>query len=281
MTDDASPLDRCRAELGPPDAVFSVDPAQARGRLVLGLCLLVGGVAGNYLFWFHGPAKFGAVLAKLLLAPPVLGVILLWHLYRNRGLHVLAYPTGLLRLQGDAVESYPWADVADVRVKAASAKLKTERDAAGRLTAAWLDGDVPTVQIWNAAVTVRRADETEARFTPVLVGYADLAELVQAETFRARWPKAWAAHRAGESQAFGPLTATPDGLTFGKKSLPWADVAEVVIENKGLVVKRKGGWGTWATCSLDQVPHPHVFLALVEEIRAARKQPVTDADAAG
>ena len=279
MTDADTPLDRCRAELGEPDAVFSVDRAQARGRLVLGLCLVLGGLAGNYLFWVHGPAKFGAVLAKLLLAPPVVGGILLAHLYRNRGLHVLAYPTGLLRLQGDAVESYPWADVAEVRVKAAKADLHTDRDADGRLAAAWLDPEVPSVMVWSTSLVVRRADETEARFTPVLIGYPELAELAQVETFRTLWPRARAAYRAGEPQKFGTLTVTSTGLEFGKKHLPWADVSEVAVENKGVVVKRKGGWGTWATTPLEQVPNPHVCLALMEEARTVGRTPVTGQDA--
>src|SRR5579885_381619 len=62
VTDAHNLLERCQAELGDPDALFRIDPGRFWTKLSLGAGLLALGVVGNYLWWFHGPAKFDAFL---------------------------------------------------------------------------------------------------------------------------------------------------------------------------------------------------------------------------
>ncbi len=283
MTDAHNLLERCQAELGDPDALFRIDPGRFWTKLSLGAGLLALGVVGNYLWWVHGPAKFDAFLAKAMIAPPVIGIGLLGHLYRTRGLCVLVYPTGLLRLQRGEVESYPWPEVTEVRLKADKATVEVERDEAGEVTDGWLAVDPPAFQLWNAALTVRRADEATAKLTPVVTGYADLAERVQRATFRLLWPAAAARFRAGEAVTFGPFEVSRAGLRFGGKPLPWADLGDVAVASKNLSVKRKGKWLPWAAKELEEVPNPHVLLALIEEARhphLPRPSPAADREPA-
>jgi hypothetical protein len=269
-------LDRCHAELGEPDAVFRVGAGRFWAKLALGVGLVLFGTVGNYLWWVHGPGKFNHVVLLLLVGPPLTGLSLLGHLYRTRGLCVLAYPTGLLRLQRGEVESYPWTEVEEVRLKADKAAFEVERDEKGEVVAGWLAVEPPTFQLWNAHLALRRADGTMARLTPAVGGYAVLVEHVQRATFRELWPVAAARLRAGKPVAFGPFEVSRAGLRHEKNLLPWADLGEVAVVGKNLSVKRKGKWLAWAAKELDAVPNSHVFLALVEEarrfVRPTRKQ---------
>jgi hypothetical protein len=264
-------LDRCQTELGDPDALFRVSPGRFWSKLLLGAGLLGVGLVGNYLWWVHGPARFGHLLAKLLLAPPIAGIALLWYLYRTRGLCVLVYPTGLLRLQRGEVESYPWAEVDEVRLKTDQAEFVAERDEKGEIAAGWLAAEPPTFQLWDAHLTVRRTDGTTARLTPAVSGYAELVEHVQRATFREFWPAAVARFRAGERVTFGPFEVERAGLRLDKNLLPWRDLGEVSVSGKNLAVKRSGKWLPWAAKQLEEVPNPHVLLALIEEARPPRK----------
>ena len=132
-------LTRATAELGDPDALFQVGRGRFLAKLAVGLLLLLFGVVGNYLWWVHGPATFGHFEILFLLGVPLTGVALLWHMYRNRGLFVLVYPTGLLRLRRGEVDSFPWAEVDHVRLKVQRVgEARTEYDAAGGPVACWL-----------------------------------------------------------------------------------------------------------------------------------------------
>ncbi len=273
MSDADNLLDRCRTELGDPDADYFITPGRFWVKFAVAMVLFVGGLIGNYLFWAHGPAAMGGILAKLLIAPPIAGIAMLWHLYRTRGLHVLLYPTGLLRLQRGVVESFPWDDITQVTLKADKATLMLVRDEKSAVGSAWLAVETPAFQLWNAILTVKRADETDAKFTPALSGYEDLVERVQRATFPPLFAAALGSVRDGQAASFGPYEVTPGGLLHGGRLAPWADLGDVTVGSKAITVKRKGKWLAWATAALDAVPNPHVFLALVEELKRGPRPP--------
>jgi hypothetical protein len=260
-------LERCQTELGDPDAVFRAGAGRVWVKFALAVGLLLYGVAANYLWWVHGPARFDHLVLMVLFVPPITGLSLLSHLYRTRGLCVLAYPTGLLRLQRGEVESYPWAEVEEVRLKADKGKFVLMRDETGEVLGAWLEVEPPAFQIWNAQLTIRRTDGTSAKLTPSVSGYPELAAHVQRETFRALWPAVLARFQAGARVEFGPFEVSRAGLRYEKNVLPWADLAEVAVNSKHITVKRKGKWLPWVSKELDDVPNPHVLLALIDEAR--------------
>src|SRR5262245_59434719 len=122
---------RAVTELGDPDAVFRISSGRHQAKLWTGRGLLVVGLGASGLMLAIGAFGFAA-LAKFLLTPPVIGAVILYHMYRQRGLVVLVYPTGLLRLQRGAVESYPWPELAKVRLKLQRAdSVEVRHDDAG------------------------------------------------------------------------------------------------------------------------------------------------------
>lgn len=270
---------RAEAELGAPDRVFQVGSGWLRAKLLIGVGLILYGLVGNYLWWVHGPQNFHHVVLHLLIWPPALGVALLIHMYRQRGLVVLVYPVGLLRMRRGEVDSFPWAEVAAVRLKVQKADgAVVVRSPGGEPLSAWVPAEVPAVQMWTAGLTLVRADGVEAHFGPALGGYDALAVEVQSRTFGRLWADARDRFLAGHTVAFGDLGASRAGLWHGGKVLRWAELKDVSIAGGALVVKQTGKWLGWATVKdVSTVPNPHVFFALVEEAR----KPTAPAPVAG
>ena len=277
-------LTRSLTELGEPDALFRVGRGRFLAKLSLGVLLLGYGVVANYLWFAHGPGTFGHFELLLLVVVPLSGAALLWHMYRQRGLFVLVYPTGLLRLRRGEVDSFPWREVDHVRVKvqrAAGAEITRGLD--GGPTAAWLPAEVPTFQLWNAGLSVVRADGVEAHFGPALTDYDRLAEEVQRRTFAVLWPLVWGRFLGGGAVTFGDLEATRNGLRHAGKFLAWPDVKELAVAQGKLSVKQGGKWLPWALLDVQAVPNPHVLFALVAEAKRAPAGLLTqpNPDAAG
>lgn len=263
-------LTRARAELGDPEELFQISRGRFLAKLAVGTLLLLFGAAANYAWWVHGPARFGHIEFLLLVFLPLCGGGLLWHMYRNRGLFVLIYPTGFLRLRRGEVDSFPWAEVDHITLKvqkAAAAVIVRVDDA---LTECWLPVDIPTVKIWEAGLTVARDDGAEVRFGPALTDYDRLAEVVQQRTFAALWPLVWGRFRAGEAIDFDDLEVSPEGLRHEKKFLPWRDVKEVSVTQGRLSVKQSGKWLPTVLKDVSGIPNPHVLFALIEEARRLR-----------
>lgn len=261
-------LSRAQNELGEPDAVFQISRGRYYAKLWAGLGLIVGGVLAITAMIVFGLFDIGGLFAKFILGPPVIGAAILWHMYRQRGLMVLVYPTGLLRLQRGAVDSFPWDEIAEIRMKIQ--RLEAAEffyDLEGNPISCWLPVEVPTIQIWKSGLVVERADGNEAHFSPALADYDRLAELIQRRTF----PRAWIVARdrllSGETVVFGDLEASSVGLRHSGKLLRWRDLKEITIAQGRLTIKKIGRWIPWVVIDASKIPNPHVLFALVGEAR--------------
>lgn len=248
--------------LGEPSATFAVNPVKFWGKLALGLTLILFGILVAILWFTVGPATIGHWEFHLLFWPPFLGVMLLVHLIRNRGVKVLLFPTGLLHLRPGSVESFPWDDIARVHLKAGAGSAVFVKDGDGNLLSSWIVVPTTVIQVWNSWVQVTRTDGAAAKFTTILAEFPDLSREIQTETFARHWPTYRDGFLAGDPVQFGVLAASAEGLTLGKKKLAWADVKKITPSQKLLSIEKKGGWVPWAAVPLEQVPNPHLFYAL-------------------
>ncbi|MBA4188386.1 MAG: hypothetical protein C0467_10315 [Planctomycetaceae bacterium] len=261
-------LTRSMTELGDPEALFRISRGRFLAKLTLGILLLAYGVVANYFWWVHGPGGFGHLELLLLIVVPLSGGALLIHMYRQRGLFVLIYPTGLLRLRRGEVDSFPWREVDHVRVNVQRAdEAEVSRGEDGELLACWLPADVPTFQLWKAGLTISRDDGVTVHFGPALTDYGLLAEEVQRRTFHAIWPLVWANFLAGRSISFGDIEASRAGVRYANKFLPWADVKELSVAQGKLSIKQGGKWLPWVLVDVNGIPNPHVLFALAIEAR--------------
>ena len=260
---DAFPSDiaRAAAELGPPETLYEVRTRWFRARLVAGVALFGGGLVANALWFGFGPGRKGVFEPHLLITPLVAGGGLLLHMIRNRGLAVLVYPTGLLRLRRGEVASMRWDDVASVTVHGdlSGPPVRTEE-------ACWLPVKSPRVQLWMAWLHLKHADESELKLTPALAEYPELAERAQRETFPRLYAAALAELAAGRAVPFGAKwSLVPEGFQVGAAVLAWADIREVQFKHKLIHVYRRGPrrWMPWHASALALLPNPHVFYAIV------------------
>jgi hypothetical protein len=268
-------LTRSVTELGEPEALFRVSRARFLAKLAVGILLIVYGVVGNYLWWVHGPAVPDHLAIFLLIILPLSGPFLLWHMYRQRGLFVLVYPTGLLRLRRGEVDSFPWREVDHVRLKVQRTGAATiTRDPDGTLTACWLPAEVPTFQLWNAGLSVAREDGVEAHFGPALSDFDQLAAEIQKRSFVFIWPVVWDRFVAGTPVAFGDLEVSRTGLRYAGKFLRWAEVKELSVAQGKLSVKQAGKWLPWALIDMHGIPNPHILFALAAEAQRTFAAPV-------
>lgn len=270
----ADHLERAVTELGEPEDLFHISRGRFLAKLGLGVLLVLIGIVANYLWWFQGPAAFDHFIFHLLYLVPLFGVALLIHMYRNRGLFVLVYPNGLLRLRHGEVDSFPWHEIESIRLRLTRAEgAEFTYDPDGSLLACWLPVDVPTFKLWDAGFTVIRTDGAEAHFGPALTDYEGLATEVQKRTFTALWRPLRTRFRNREHILFGELDVGPVGLSHAGKLLTWRELKELTIAQGKLSIKQSGKWLPWALLDLSGVPNPHLLFALAEEARRSPLPP--------
>ncbi len=263
-------LHRSVTELGEPDALFRISRTRFLAKLSLGILLLIYGVVANYFWWVHGPATFGHFELFLLIVVPLSGGALLLHMYRERGLFVLIYETGLLRLRRGEVDSFPWREVDHVRLKVQRATgVELDRSPDGTPIACWLPAEVPTFQLWNASLTVAREDGVTVHFGPALTDYDRLAEEVQKRTFAFVWPLVWSGFLDGKVLLFGDIEVSRAGMRHAGKFLPWTDMKEMTVAQGKLSIKQSGKWLPWIVTDVHGIPNPHVLFALAIEAQRA------------
>jgi hypothetical protein len=264
VTDDAGETvdesARAAAALGEPLARFTAAAGWQRTKYAIALGLVLFGIIANYWWWFHGPGQAGNFEVHFLAIPPILGFGLFFHLWRNRGLVVLVYDTGVLRMRRGECDAFPWAEITDLRMKAEAAELCSDAEGC------WFEVSAPTVRVWDAWIELTRADGVTARFSAVLADYAELAERVQKKIYSIHYLSFAERIAAGETVQFGEFWLSAAGVQHGKGLLPWQELGSVVVSQKSLAFKRSKGWLPWALRPLPDVPLPHVCAALASAL---------------
>jgi hypothetical protein len=260
-------LTRSVTELGEPELLFRISRGRFLTKLGLGVLLLLYGVVANYLWWWvWGAGNLDHFVILLLFVLPLSGGALLWHMYRHRGLYVLVYPTGLLRLRRGEVDSFPWREVDHIRLKVQrSTGAEIDRGPDNSPVSCWLPAEVPTFQLWNAGLSVAREDGVEAHFGPALTDYTLLAAEVQKRTFAVLWPLIRERFLSGAPIPFGNLELSRAGVRHAGKFLRWSDVKELAIAQGKLSIKQGGKWLPWALLDVNTIPNPHILFALATE----------------
>jgi hypothetical protein len=263
---DTDHLNRSVTELGEPDALFRISRGRFLTKLVVGVTLLLIGLAANYVWWVAGPGQIEQHTLALLLGLLFTGAGLLLHMYRQRGLAILIYPTGLLRLRREEIDSFPWDDVEQVRLKVRRAsEAEISRDSEGNIIACWLPADVPLFHLWNAGLSVSRGDGFEANFSAALSDFTRLAEEIQKRTFALQWPQIWERFLSGVPITFGDLELSHKGIKFVGKQVRWRDVKEMSVLQGRLRIKQEGKWFPSIMVDVYSIPNPHIFFALASE----------------
>jgi len=235
------------AQLGEPKAEFAVRGAGFVRKLVLAPLLIGAGLTLEVLLigvlHIH---HYDLLLLGVVLV--LSGVTLVVRAFRNRGLRVLVFPEGLVRLHRGEAQAFCWEEIDQVWQK------KNEG-------AHW------ATRAWRGVLTlkVQTADGRRLSFDDSLPRLAELAQILCRETLPFLRPQAEAACEAGNTLHFGKLRMSRQGLSQGKETLPWSDLQKIKVNGVQLLIYKKGKWTHSLNCSLADVPNAHVLLALLEQ----------------
>lgn len=104
-----------------------------------------------------------------------------------------------------------------------------------------------------------------------LQGANELQALVQRKSVEAKFRPAVDAVNRGETVAFGPLGVSREGISHGRKLLPWSEYGGIALHqgNVGVIRTPKG---RFAGLSLGVVPNYALFVHLVDAVSKSQPQ---------
>jgi hypothetical protein len=259
--------------LGPPAAAAGVDPALARQvlraglpRLRLGLLLLAVPplallLAPSFEDLRHSVVFVVAELAFAFgVALVVTGILPALWARRQRGLHILVCPEGLVRCRGRKTTVLRW-DEAALHVRLLQPPPLGE---------GYTRDNLPDCA---AAFSLRRADGVEIRVDPVLPGVPELGRICHTQRVKRLLPHARERLAAGEAVPFGPLRISSQGVGTVATTVPWEEVEAISIRlargmRGSLHVERRGAPGrSLRIDDIASIPDLPVFLVLADEVR--------------
>jgi hypothetical protein len=186
------------------------------------------------------------------------GVALLVRAYRSRGLRVLVFAEGVLKVRHDEAQAFCWDEINILWRKKTEGHW--ERAVRGSLT-----------------LIAQRADGKSISFDDALPGLKRLAAILQRETLAHLLPRYQATYDLGNKLDFGKIGVSRRGLAANGDTLLWRDVQEVKWEENQVSVSKKGKWSRWFQGKISDIPNAHVLRALVDramrEAAGARAQP--------
>jgi hypothetical protein len=242
------------AVLGEPIAEFRVGGRWLIQKLIAAPLLVLLGIALDLgVFWWgirHGSRLliFGVVLA-------VGGVMIAVRVYRSRGLRVVAFPEGFVRLHGQQADAFFWDEIAAVR---------------------WNKVQGHWARIWEGSkkLVVQRASGKQIIFDDSLPQLEKLGGIVEERTLSHLLRQSLETFEDGETLYFGKLRADRHGLIYQKELLPWKEFQELQVSDDAVRIMKKGKWRAWQSVSKDDIPNCHVLQALVEHALRQRNASV-------
>lgn len=223
-----------------------------------------GGRWSNIIFIIFGVIALGGALAAAVVGAGAtiigfcagVGLLALggglWSLYaqrREQDLTVRVYQEGLAYRRNGQTTSMRWDEIDDMGVVVIYNQ---------QLRSAFY-----TYTLKDSSGQKIRLNLTRGKFENA----EQLAQTIQQEVTRRQLAQAIADYRQGTPVQFGPLTVTQEGIKHGRKTLPWAQVAEVAIGRRGYFVVRSARQSTnWARVDMTKMSNVFTFIALVNWI---------------
>ncbi|MCL4302188.1 MAG: hypothetical protein KJ077_41255 [Anaerolineae bacterium] len=248
---------RVRLPVAPPDpglglllSEHRVTRVRAWGNLIGGWVTIILGLVSlavtNFLVLRNVPAL--PICGGFSLAVLLGGVWSVWTQQREKSLAVRLYQAGLVYVRGEKTQMVRWAEISQVQ-------LATYYNRKLQMTS------------HNYKLHTRRGSTLAFNFNDqAMSDLAQLSATLQREVTARLLPEAIAAVQAGQPLVFGRLTVGQAGLSLGRRSLPWPEVASVQLEQGFVVIRRRSQKGEWGRTAVAGVPNIFVFTGLVDFI---------------
>jgi hypothetical protein len=247
--DEPEDLSEKLALLGEPKAEFAVRGRAFARNLVVGPLLTLGGLALDITLLFFRHVSFELIMVGVGMI--LTGIMLVVRAYRNRGLRVLVFREGIVRVRGNDGQALFWDEIDSVWRK--------------KIDGHW-------EKIWKGALnySVERPDGKAIDFDDSIPELEELGRILNKETFVYLWPRYLAAYDNGATLDFGQVRLSKRGLSTASGNLPWLEVQEVKFEDNQFTISKKGKWTSWFQGKVAQTRNYHICKALVERAMATR-----------
>jgi hypothetical protein len=235
--------------LGAPKAEFAVRGRAFARNLFLGPLLALGGLTLDIVLFCFGHVSFELVMVGVGML--LTGVMLVVRAYRNRGLRILVFTEGLVRVRGNDGQALFWDEIETVWRK--------------KIDGHW-------EKIWKGGLnySVQRGDGKTIEFDDSIPELDELGRILNKETFVYLWPRYLAAYEKGTTIPFGQLRINKRGLNTASGKVTWLEVQEAKFEDNQYTISKKGKWTSWFQGKVAQTPNYHVCKALIERAMATR-----------
>jgi hypothetical protein len=269
------------SRLGEPDSTHRTNAGSVIWRVILGILIVV--VAGilHFLMWSgvvpwpngargHG-IKLWIILLAAMFAGPAVGASLIFFAIRGLKMWVLAYPTGLFVWHRGKVVALPWDELRAIQISGLPDKAGLHQPGEDETTGTfWYDLSRAGRRVFGTTIMVTRADGEQLGLPSTLGDFANLGRRVQEETYRRLFPEAWADVQAFRPVSFGQVVCTATGITVGKDTLLWAEVASLERVQDKLEVRRKAKKKkVWKKAELNELVNPHVLMGVADAAQNA------------
>jgi hypothetical protein len=229
--------------LGEPIAQFSVGKRAIVRNAVIAPAFFLAGVAlVAGLLWRHawGHSHFIVMGISLI----VMGVMVLVRGVRNRGLRVLIFPEGFMRISRGEGQAFFWDEIDRIWRK------KTE----GHWARAWQG---------SLVLRIERKDGRSMEFDDTLPRLGDLAAVLHQQSLPHMLPAALNDYDSGRTLDFGKLKVNQTGIRHDADALGWKDIQELKFDEDRVTIHKKGRWGKWKQVTLSEIPNAHLLRALL------------------
>lgn len=219
------------------------------GSVVTLASLLATVISANFFLLIFTP--FGLLFAGA-------GLHFIVSAYQNRVMRVFVYDYGLIHIGRKSRQCIYWQNVQTVWHKVVE---DTSTDS---------DGHSKTTYIHT--YTVNCIDGTQLKLDQTFAHLLQLGRSLEVGTAPYIFPGILKMYQMSRSVVFGSVTVTPQGLSYGAKTLPWAEVKSIKIDEYygQIVIKKQGKLFIWASIALGDVPNVEVFRMLVQHITGVR-----------
>jgi hypothetical protein len=237
------------ATLGEPKAEFAVRGWTLIRNIILAPLLIVAGIAIEILVFCFLHHSFEIIMLGAGLT--LTGIMLVVRAYRNRGLRVLVFAEGVVRVCRGEGQAMLWEEIDTLWRK------KTEGH--------W-------EIIWKGSLSyiIESAGGKKIQFDDAIPKLADLGKILQKETFPYLWQRYLAAYEKGSTLDFHKIRVNQTSLSADSGKLAWSEVQEIKFDENQLTVTKKGKWTSWFQCKVADLPNYHVCKPLIERALASR-----------
>ncbi len=246
--------------LGSPVQVFS---ARTTNRWVSALsgviCLGLAGLAFLYGLYdaYVQTAKYGPLMLESALLPPLIisgilglvGVLFAINAWQNWNKIAVLYQNGLAYHDNKGLQLWNWQEVSLLFVS---------------ITRHYTNG-IYTGTTYQ--YTLQKSDGNKLILGNKLQSIEVLGGAISKAVAPFQYQALINAFQSSQGITLGPIQINKESLVIGKKTFPWNEIEQVVIQNGYLSVqKRGGGWLSGASAPAAAIPNFDALMAVLEQI---------------